>query len=276
MPDAVAVASAPPAASVPAAVPAATPSTPAAAPAAQPATPSPSPAAASPAPAASEAPAKPAAEAVRSLFDDPALKAPEGDKAPEKPAEAAEKPTEEAKPIEYKDFTFPEGVVADTEQVAEFKQQAAELGLSQEAAQSLIDRHATLLKKSVEQVYSAWDAQREAWQAEVKADPDIGGDKFAPTMIGIKTALQNTLNGREYTVNIQLPDGSRSTTKMPAAEAFLHVLGYTGAANNPIVIRALKALTATRSEGGPVTGDAPKTPPRSLANKIYGDSNKGT
>ena len=261
-----------PAPQAPAAAPAPAPT---AAPAAAPA-----PSASSPAPGAAKPPteaAKPPAEAVRSLFDDPALKAPEGEKAPEKPTEApkeGEKPPEEAKPVEYKDFTLPEGVEAKPEQLAEFKAQAAKFGLTQEAAQAMVDRHGTLLKQAVEGVYSQWEAQKSAWQAEVKADPEIGGENFAPVMKGIKSGLQDVLNGQEYTISTRLPDGTKSTAKVSAVQAFLDVLGYTGAANNPIVIKTLRALTMTRSEGGPVTGQAPTTPPKSLGARLYGGTQK--
>src|SRR5579859_718776 len=153
--------------------PDAAPTTPA--PAAAPASPAAAPASAAPtaAPAAAAAPdtpsspaaaatpsteaAKPATEPVRSLFDDPALAAKDGEKPADKPAAApkeGEKPSEEPKPVEYKDFEVPEGIEVKPEQMAEFKAEAAKFGLSQEAAQAMISRHGAALKAAVDGVYS--------------------------------------------------------------------------------------------------------------------------
>jgi hypothetical protein len=109
--------------------------------------------------------------------DEPAGDEPAGDKpAGDKPA--GDKPAGDKIEITY-DIKEPDGFVMAAEVKSEFLTAVKELGLTNEGAQSLVDK---LLPKIAAQQESA---QREAFEkynsdlvATVKADKEIGGDKM--------------------------------------------------------------------------------------------------
>ena len=112
---------------------------------------------------------------------------PEGDPAPAevKPAES-EKPAEGEKPAEVPVFSFdalklPEGVTLPDEAKSEFSEIVTKNGISTEAAQAMMDLCAKQAGGAAAAQAEAWKTMNEGWQAEVKADPEIGGDKFEAT-----------------------------------------------------------------------------------------------
>lgn len=100
-------------------------------------------------------------------------------------------------------------------------------------AQKLIDLAAKQVTQANEKLTAAWNKQQEDWQAEIKADKDIGGDK---------------LEGTLQTFAKVADDPALSDPK------FREALVFTGAGNHPAVVRTLAKWAAALSEGGPVRG----------------------
>ena len=99
---------------------------------------------------------------------------------------------------------------------------------------------------------SAWVATNEAWQAEIKADKDIGGSRFE----AMKTNVAKLFD--DYVGPINAPE------RKALNEALLH----TGAGNNPAIVRAFAKIAAAHTEGGFVSG-APARGPVDRAALLY-------
>ncbi|HFD3888017.1 peptidase [Serratia nevei] len=109
--------------------------------------------------------------------------------------EAAEKDKKPAAPEKY-EFTPPEGQELDANVLAVFEPIAKELGLSQEQAQKLVDIYPQIQQQQAE----AWSKQVSDWGEQVKADKEIGGDKFNASVGAAQRALDQFGNQelREY------------------------------------------------------------------------------
>ncbi|HFF9830533.1 peptidase [Serratia marcescens] len=117
------------------------------------------------------------------------------DKADKEAAEKAEKEKKPAAPEKY-EFTPPEGQELDVNALAVFEPIAKELGLSQEQAQKLVDIYPQIQQQQAE----AWSKQVADWGEQVKADKEIGGDKFNASVGAAQRALDQFGNPelREY------------------------------------------------------------------------------
>lgn len=169
-------------------------------------------------------------------------------------AEAPEAPA----PYDPETIKFPEGFGKDEALFGEFSNLAKETGLSGPAAQSLIDFYAKHLQTSSQKQVAEWDKQQEAWQAEVKGDKEIGGDK---------------LNGILQTFSKVADDPTLSDPE------FRKALAFTGAGNHPAVVRTLAKWAKALSEGGPVQGgpaNGSAKQPGSIGEAIYGASGPHT
>lgn len=146
----------------------------------------PAPAAAAPAPTPAPA-ADGAAPAAAAAPEQNAPAAKPTDKPADKPADgtdlkAAEKP---GAPEKY-EFTPPEGSELNPEVMAEFEGVAKELGLTQEAAQKVVNamgpRMAAVQKAQVE-------AMKTAWTESARTDKEFGGEKLNENLAVAKKAL---------------------------------------------------------------------------------------
>lgn len=117
------------------------------------------------------------------------------EKADKEAAEKAEKENKPAAPEKY-EFTPPEGQELDANALAVFEPIAKELGLSQEQAQKLVDIYPQIQQQQAE----AWSKQVSDWGEQVKADKEIGGDKFNASVGAAQRALDQFGNPelREY------------------------------------------------------------------------------
>lgn len=117
------------------------------------------------------------------------------EKADKDAAEKAEKEKKPAAPEKY-EFTPPEGQELDANALAVFEPIAKELGLSQEQAQKLVDIYPQIQQQQAE----AWSKQVADWGEQVKADKEIGGDKFNASVGAAQRALDQFGNTelREY------------------------------------------------------------------------------
>lgn len=150
---------------------------------------------------------------------------------------AADAKAAEAKAKDF-ELKAPEGLSLDEKQVAEFKalltDDKAPLA---ERAQKLIDLHAAALKQQAEASSNLWRQTQDKWQGEVKADKELGGQNFDAMRSTIAKAIDEI--------------GGEQAAKM--REAF----DFTGAGNNPEIIRLLYRMAKAATEGGPVTGGTP-------------------
>lgn len=219
------------------------------------------PAAATPAadpatPAVATAPAVAATPPATTLLTDP----PAAD--PAKPAEGAA-PVDPAKPADtpitpvvYEAFTLPEGIAPESPLLTSFSEEAAKLGIPQAQAQALVSavgsRIAADAKAAGEAQMNTWVATNEAWQNEIKADPNIGGSKFEAMKSNVAKLFD------DYVGNINSPE------RKALNEALLH----TGAGNNPAIVRAFAKISAAHTEGGFVAGN-PARAPVNVADLMY-------
>ncbi|WP_422096887.1 hypothetical protein [Variovorax sp.] len=127
------------------------------------------------------------------LTDDPQA---DGSDPAKKPAgEGGEKKDDKpGAPDEYADFKLPDGVKLDAPVMGEFKTLAKKHGLSQEAAQELVDLQAKLQgeggKAYTAELQNHVERMRTEWETAAKADPEIGGDKYDANVAVAKKALE--------------------------------------------------------------------------------------
>jgi hypothetical protein len=150
-------------------------------------------------------------------------------KEPKAPAGAPEK---------YEDFKLPDGVkldpqVLEKEALPMFK----ELGLSQEGAQRLVDFHTKQLAAAAEASTKLWKDTQQAWVAEIKADPEIGG-KLDLVRTTVSKAIDGVLGPK-------------------LGPQFREAMDFTGAGNNPAFIRGFYKFAELVTEGSHVPGQKP-------------------
>ena len=161
--------------------------------------------AAAPAPVAAEAapavgttdttvltPAAPAAEPAAAKNE---TKTPEQIQQEADAAVATKKEADAAKPTgapeAYTDFTLPEGIDMDAGTLDAFKGLAKELNIPQEAAQKLIDLQTTMVAKQADEYQKAVVAQGQKWAAEVKSDPELGGENYDKSVASAIKVIQS-------------------------------------------------------------------------------------
>ena len=267
MADAVAEAPAPvPAAPpVPAAAPVApaAPSPPVVAAPAPVATPLATPAVAEAAPTSPEPPAQPAAEPApvapaaepepASLLGEAGAKPPEA--AVPEPAATPEAPAPAAAPV-Y-EFKWQEGFTPlAAEELAPFTTVLGEAKVAPEAAQKLLDMHLAEIPKIIERVQkqseNLWNDTRKAWQDEIRADPELGGNRIQ-TVIQTCGQLIN-----EY--------GGSAEQKQQLREVF----NLTGAGDNPAVVRFIYNLgRALTEQSHPIAAPKPVPTQTRRADRRY-------
>ncbi|CAB5083021.1 hypothetical protein IST4116A_01209 [Burkholderia cenocepacia] len=174
----------------------------------------------------------------------------EGGKPGDGAAEDGAKPGEK-EPVEYTDFKLPEGVQADEKMMSDFKTTAREAGLSQDQAQKLVDLHTDAVKAATDASTQLWYDTQKQWQAEVLKDPEIGGANFEPMKATVAQAIDAV--------------GGEDAAKIRQA------FDYTGAGNNPDIIRFLYRLGKAIGEGGAVASGTPAAvdAPKTAAEKLY-------
>ena len=99
-----------------------------------------------------------------------------------------DKGTQDIKPDvpEKYEFTLPENVQMDEAAVNAFSEFAKEVGLSQEAAQKMIDKMAPAMQARQAE---AFQATRESWGESSKADKEFGGEKLTENLAVAKKAM---------------------------------------------------------------------------------------
>ena len=114
----------------------------------------------------------------------PASEAPKSEATPAQPtAETTPEPTPEpvAAPT-YTALKLPDGLTARPEALAEATKLFGEFNIPESGAQKLLDMHGAALKAAVDGAFKTatdfWEQKSKDWVAEVRADPQIGGNRF--------------------------------------------------------------------------------------------------
>jgi hypothetical protein len=170
---------------------------------------------------------------------------PSSEKKPEVKADAApdksllnEKGPEARAPKEFTEFKTPEGFTLDTEVVKEANTLFKDIDVSQADAQRLVDFYIKHTKEAHEAPFNAWTEKQDDWRNQINSDSELGGSKLN----GVKASIGKLLD-------------SLGDTK--TAAEFREAMDYTGAGNNPAVVRFLFRMAQKLTEGGPVRGGGP-------------------
>jgi hypothetical protein len=131
---------------------------------------------------------------------------------------------------DFADFTIPDGMTADPALADEFKALAKEFGLSQDAAQRLVDLYAERVGDLGQTPARLWAETQAQWRQKTRADPEIGGARFAHSLTIAKRAV-DAFGG----------------------PALAEALTQTGAGNHPEVIRFFTRVGNALSEDAMVS-----------------------
>jgi hypothetical protein len=149
-----------------------------------------------------------------------------------------EKSPETGAPEKYEDFTVPEGFELDKDVATEFGTIAKKHNLTQSGAQELVDFYVNKTKEAFEAPFNAYMDKRQEWRDQINSDSEIGGSKLN----GVKVSIGKLID---------------SFGDAKVAEAFREAMDYTGAGDNPAVVKGLYALAKRLTEGAAVRGNGP-------------------
>ncbi|WP_026601471.1 hypothetical protein [Methylomonas sp. 11b] len=159
--------------------------------------------------------------------------------------------TKTGAPEDYADFELPEGALPDPELMTEYKKAAKEIGLTQEQAQNLAQMGAKMAEKITAQAMAAHEQRVANWEAETKADPEIGGEQLQANLSVIPPVL-----------------------KAFGSENLVNFMNETGIGNHPEFVKFFVKVGKAMSEdtllpGGSTTPGGQKT----LAQTLYPNMN---
>jgi hypothetical protein len=145
------------------------------------------------------------------------------------------------------ELKVPEGANLDASYLEHTKALAKELGLSQEAAQKLVERDAGLMSSASERNMAQVREKTEQWAKDAEADKEIGGGNFQSSVTDAKTALD----------------------KFGTPE-FKNLLNQSGVGNHPELIRLLSRVgKAMREDKMVTTSSQPARAQKSFAEAFY-------
>lgn len=124
----------------------------------------------------------------------------------------------------YEAFQLPDGAEADPELNESFSGLAKELGLSQKAAQKLVDYKAEVDQKTLQN----WVNHKENLRTEAKKDPVIGGVNYTPAVEAGKKSITHFMKAD--------------------APAFRAMLNHYGVGAHPLMIRYMAAVGKAMGE----------------------------
>lgn len=175
---------------------------------------------------------------------EPANPDPSAGKAPEPGApKADDKGAQPSAPEKYEDFKLPEGIVFQPKDVDAFKAEAKELGLTQAAAQRLIDFQGKLAKQNADDLEADFKAQKAEWAAETVK---VLGPTHAEQM-AYAAKVRDTLGNPELT----------------------QLLKDTGLENRKEVVQFFIKVGKSISEDKLDEGSRTAAQPESLAKRMY-------
>ena len=180
---------------------------------------------------------------------------PEGDGESEKEAKGEddgdksdEKDSKEV-PEKY-EFEVDDDEPITDEHLDKIAQYAKEQGLSQEAAQKMVDMQSESLKAYDEAKTAEFEAAKENWFEEAKTDKEIGGDEFAKNAELAKRVVQKF-----------------------GTEKFADDLNTLGFGNHPELLRIFTRIGRAMSEDTLVHGNKLPAKEMSTEEDLYGSNN---
>lgn len=155
-----------------------------------------------------------------------------------------------AEPVAYESLKLPDGISVDPESLAAATELFRASALSQEQAQKFIDLAVSREQAAARKGAQAFVDLQNKWVSEIKADPDIGGDKLTASLASAARAIDRL-----------------------GVPGLREALNLTGAGNHPAVVKAFVRLGQMVSEDRFQPGkDAAPGAQKSLAEVIYDGS----
>lgn len=145
------------------------------------------------------------------------------------------------------ELTAPEGIELPADYIEQAKEVAKNYGLTQEQAQGLVERDAKLIGSFRAAEIERHNSQVQAWGDEIKADKDLGGERFDKT--------------------VQL---ARDAVARFGDDQLKTLLNESGYGNHPAVVRLFAKIGASIAEDNrPPGGGANPGQQRSAADILY-------
>jgi hypothetical protein len=129
-------------------------------------------------------------------------------------------------PLTVEQLSAPEGFEIQPELASEFLEILNGEMAPGDKANAFLALHAKTISAAQEADSKAWDEMQTKWKDEVKADPDIGGAKLQPTITNIGKLISEFGN-----------------------DDLKEVFNFTGAGNNPHMIKFLNKIADKLTEG---------------------------
>jgi len=145
----------------------------------------------------------------------------------EEPKPEDKKPDAAGAPEKYADFKVPDGFKFDEKALIEATVAFKELGLTQEAAQKLVDTYAKNTQQAIEAPYKQWADLQKEWLGDIH-------DRFGSKAETVRTDISKAID---------------SALPPSLARAFRGALDLTGAGTNPDVVEALSIMFKPFVEG---------------------------
>jgi hypothetical protein len=143
-------------------------------------------------------------------------------------------------PLAVADLKLPEGFTANEENLGKFLEITNGAKLPVDVTEKLIGLQAELTKQASQQASELWEKTQGSWQAEVKKDPEIGGQQLDENLSHV-VKLIDRIGG-------------------PQAQAIKEAFSYTGAGNHPAIIKFLVKVGKEFSDPTPVLGSSASAP----------------
>lgn len=144
---------------------------------------------------------------------------------------------------------LPEGSTLSEDHLNQLTEKAKEAGLNSEQAGDFLAFQESVISDLQKQAIDDWGAQVDAWEQEVKSDPELGGDKWPATDQNIKAALDAF-----------------------GSESLKTALNETGYGNHPDLIRFINKVGQSLGEDSPVGGNSNSAGGEvTLAQALYGN-----
>lgn len=140
-------------------------------------------------------------------------------------------PETKDQPIEYGDFTLPEGYTLDDADAGVLKEVGQQFKMPQEVLQRLVDLKVSMDQRQHEQQQQAYQKQVAEWANQAKADKEYGGEK-----------LQQSLST------------GRAVFELNRGEEFRSLLNETGLGSHPVVIAVMAQVGKMMGNDQMVTG----------------------
>jgi hypothetical protein len=149
----------------------------------------------------------------------------------------------------YTEFKLPEGMTLDEGSMKQATDLFKSAGLDQETAQKFIDLATSREQAAAKQSVQTFVDMQNKWVGEIKADPEIGGEKLEANIASVGRLIDR----------LNIPD-------------LKDALNLTGAGNNPAVVKAFVRLAQMIAEDRFETGHAAPDTFQGRTPNYYGDT----